>query len=370
MDPVISFLKQIPYAKEIYFVLLLLLIFIARVALIRLCAKYIKDKDRNRHRDNEWFSFIKSLINWLTFYSILIFVLAYFPEKNLLNHEIFQLASKSITPINIITSIIIMTLGFRLSQFFTRFLLRPSFRKYELDVGLQYTFQRISHYIIVTLAVLISFMTLGLNLSALTVFAGVLGVGVGFGMQNIASNFISGIILLFERPFKVGDTVKVDDLLCEVEDIQMRATVVRSLDNERIIIPNSHFVENQIVNWSYGDDRIRIAVPIGVAYGSDVERVKRLLLQAAEEEEHVLANPRARVEFLEFGDSSLNFRLLVWAPSPSLKFITVSNINFKINALFLKYNIEIPFPQRDLHVRSVDAGILRNIMDEYKKSGL
>lgn len=219
-------------------------------------------------------------------------------------------------------------------------------------------FTRISHYIIVVLALLIGIMNLGINLSALTVFASVLGVGIGFGLQNITSNFFSGIIILFERPYKKGDTVKVNDILCEVEEIKMRATIVRTFDNERIIIPNSHFIENAIINWSYGDEKMRVVVPIGVAYGTDVELMRKLLIQAAYEQEHMMKEPEPDVHFLEYGDSSLNFRVILWVPSPSFRFITLSNMNFRINELFNEYKIEIPFPQRDLHLRSVDEKVI------------
>ncbi|SES90376.1 Mechanosensitive ion channel [Salinibacillus kushneri] len=206
-------------------------------------------------------------------------------------------------------------------------------------------------------AFVVSLATVGIDLSALTVFAGVVGVGIGFGMQNIASNFISGIILLFERPIKVGDRVIVNDILGYVEKINMRATIIRTIDNEHIIVPNSYFLEEHVVNRSYSDPNLRLRIPIGVAYGSDVEKVRDLLLQVAQEEaaayENILSDPEPFVYFSGFGDSSLDFELFIWIANPDQLIITKSNINFRINNILKENNIEIPFPQRDLHIRSI-----------------
>ncbi len=259
---------------------------------------------------------------------------------------------------NFIVAIIIVTLGFRFSQFISRFILAPTLKKYELEPGLQYTLIRVSHYVVIVLAILISVMNIGIDLTALTVFVSVLGVGIGFGLQNIASNFISGIIILFERPMKVGDIVKLDDIVCVVEEIKIRATVVRTFDNERIIIPNSNFVENKITNWSYGEETMRIVMNIGVAYGSDVHLTKELLLQAANEQDNILLDPAPHVDFMNFGNSSLDFRLVVWVPSPNYLISVKSAINFRINDLFNEHGIEIPFQQQDLHLRSIDPKIV------------
>jgi small-conductance mechanosensitive channel len=354
--------QELPFAQEINFIAFVLLVFVLRSIFLRVGRRFVEKKGLV---SSDLFPFIKSMVNWGVFYSVLIFVIVYFPEDEWLTYELFPLGGKKITVVNLIIAVIIVTLGFRVSQFFSRFVLKTAFKRYNLDSGVQYTFTRISHYTIVILAVLISVMNMGLDLSALTVFASIIGVGIGFGLQNIASNFISGIILLFERPIKVDDVVKVNETLGVVEEIKMRATVVRTYDNERIIIPNSQFIENQIVNWTYSDERMRFTVNVGVAYGSNTQLVKELLLQAAHEQEHVMPDPEPRVDFLAFGESSLNFRLVAWVPSSDVRLLTVSDINFRVNELFNQQGIEIPFPQRDLHLRSVDPDVFKELKQTY-----
>jgi small-conductance mechanosensitive channel len=345
---------ELEQMKLIYFSLFVICVFVIRYIFILLSKRFV---NRRSPDDSGLFPFIKSLVNWVAFYSIIIFVIVYFPEQSWLSYEV-SIGSHTITLTNVLIAFMIVTFGFRISQIFAKVVLQPSFRKYQLDPGVEYMFTRVSHYIIVVLALLIGIMNLGINLSALTVFASVLGVGIGFGLQNITSNFFSGIIILFERPYKIGDTVIVNDILCQVEEIKIRATIVRTFDNERIIIPNSHFIENAITNWSYGDEKMRVVVPIGVAYGSDIELMRNLLLKAAHEQEHTMSVPEPDVHFLEYGDSSLNFRVILWVPSPDYRFITLSSMNFRINELFNEHNIEIPFPQRDLHIRSVDDKVI------------
>jgi small-conductance mechanosensitive channel len=347
--------QEMPFAQEINFIAFVILVIVLRFIFLRVGKKFVEKRELN---SSDLFPFIKSMVNWGVFYSILIFIIVYFPQEEWLTYELFSFGGNMITVVNIIIAVMIVTLGFRVSQFFSRFILKTAFKKYNLDSGVQYTFTRISHYTIVILAVMISVMNMGIDLSALTVFASIIGVGIGFGLQNITSNFISGIILLFERPIKVDDVVKVNETLGIVEEIKMRATIIRTFDNERIIIPNSQFIENQVVNLTYADERMRLTVNVGVAYGSDTLLVKELLLQAAHEQEHVMPDPEPRVDFLAFGDSSLDFRLIAWVPSLDFRLLTVSNINFRVNELFNQQGIEIPFPQRDLHLRSVDQDIL------------
>ncbi|RYD06504.1 hypothetical protein N752_04040 [Desulforamulus aquiferis] len=236
---------------------------------------------------------------------------------------------------------------------------------------MRYTFNRLIHYGLIIIAVLIALPTIGFDLSILTVFAGVLGIGVGFGISNIASNFISGLIILFERPIKVGDRIKLGELHCDVTQINIRSTVVRTRNNETIIIPNSQFIESQVVNWSYGDPKIREQILVGVAYGSDVRLVEELLLRAAEEQEELLSDPKPRVDFMNFGESSLDFRLLYWIPNPALRARVRSSLNFRIYELLQRHQVEIPFPQRDLHLRSVSPELLKGLQVEIEpvKSG-
>ncbi len=212
------------------------------------------------------------------------------------------------------------------------------------------TFVRFS---IIILGSIIIIQSAGIDLSALSLLAGALGVGIGFGLQNITDNFISGIIILFEKPIKVGDRIEVGDVEGDVINISFRSTTVLTNDNISIIVPNSDFISKIVINWSHNDRNIRFRLPVGVSYSEDPENVKKLLLIVANENEHVLKNPEPIVLFKGFGDSSLDFELAVWTSSHTDKPIVLkSELYFSIFSIFKENGIEIPFPQRDLHIRS------------------
>ncbi|WP_456276757.1 mechanosensitive ion channel family protein [Bacillus sp. AK128] len=307
----------------------------------------------------------RSIINWATFYGTLIFLLLYFSKSDWMFASIYKVGNVEITLFLIIVAILIISLASRISKISTKVLLPNIYDRYNLDKGLRFTFDRMIHYSIMVIAVITSLTTVGIDLSALTVFAGIISVGIGFGLQNIASNFISGIILLFERPIKVGDRVIVDEIIGDVEKINMRATIIKTLDNEHIIVPNSYFLEEKVVNRSFSDPKLRLVLPIGVAYGTDVEKVRELLLEVAREENlaspTVLTVPEPFVNFVGFGDSSLDFELFVWIADPNQFIVIKSNINFRINRILAENNIEIPFPQRDLHIKSVNQEVKHTI---------
>nr|WP_244244619.1 mechanosensitive ion channel domain-containing protein [Marinilactibacillus kalidii] len=222
---------------------------------------------------------------------------------------------------------------------------------------MQATFNTLFQYAVVTIAILVALSSLGFNLTSLTVFASVLGVGIGFGLQNVMSNFISGLVILFERPVKVGDRIIIDDTIADVEEIKMRATIVRTRANERMIIPNSFFLEEKFINRSYADTRLRIAMQVGVSYDSDVKLVKSLLEESIRElkEEKwtsILDEPKPRVFFEDFGESSLDFKVWFWIDEQTdeREFSIPSDLRFKIFEKFNEHDIEIPFPQRDVHM--------------------
>ena len=307
---------------------------------------------------SRFYEVARSLVNWVSFYGILLFLLNYYSDSQWMFVVLFSTGQMKVTLFLIVMAILIISLASRISKVMTKAILPAMYNRYNLNKGLRFTFDRIAHYTIMVLAIIISLTTVGIDLSALTVFAGIISVGIGFGLQNIASNFISGIILLFERPIKVGDRVIVDDVIGDVEKINMRATVIKTLDNEHIIVPNSYFLEEKVVNRSFSDPRLRLVLPVGVAYGTDVEKVRELLLQVAREESEasmtVLDTPEPFVNFVGFGESSLDFELFLWVSDPNQLVVTKSNVNFRINRILSENNIEIPFPQRDLHIRSIN----------------
>ncbi|MEB3360204.1 MAG: mechanosensitive ion channel domain-containing protein [Synechococcales bacterium] len=203
-----------------------------------------------------------------------------------------------------------------------------------------------------TLGLLVLLQILGVDVSSIALLASVLGVGIGFGLQNIANNLISGLIILLERPVQVGDFVSLGDLAGTVERIGARSTEIRTLDLVTIIVPNSEFIENKVVNWSHGHPVSRLHIPLGVAYQSDVKQVHTAVLQAAEAHPEVLRFPKPKLWFQGFGDSSLDFELLVWIREPRHQFQVRSDLYYLIEANLRCHQIEIPFPQRDLHLRS------------------
>jgi small-conductance mechanosensitive channel len=192
----------------------------------------------------------------------------------------------------------------------------------------------------------------GIHLAALAVFAGAVGVGVGFGLQNIASNFISGLVILAERPIAIGDRVEVAGIAGQVEHIRARSTIIRTNDNIMIIVPNTRFIDSPVTNWTYGDRRVRFRIPVGVAYGSDVDKVRDALLSVANENPVTLKDPAPSVFLEQFGENSIDFKLMVWSSEMSARPSRYrSDINFAIAEKFREVGIEFPFPQRDVHIR-------------------
>ena len=234
-----------------------------------------------------------------------------------------------------------------------RLLIRRFLSKTRLQPSLQFGLSRIIGYTLIAIGFYVAFQAVGLDLSSLAIVAASVGVGVGFGLQNIINNFVSGIIILAERPISIGDRIDVAGVAGRVTKIQLRSTTVVTNDNITMIVPNADFISNTVTNWSHGDPKVRIRVPIGVAYGSDLKLLQRLLLEAAEEHPKALRDPSPVVLFTEFGDSSLNFELGVWTQEMTATPIHfTSQMNFIIEQKLRDNDIEIPFPQRDLHVRS------------------
>ena len=233
-------------------------------------------------------------------------------------------------------------------QLIRRFLCRT-----KLQPSLQFGLSRIIGYTLIAVGFYVAFQLVGVDLSSLAIIAASLGVGVGFGLQNIINNLVSGIIILAERPISIGDRIEVGGVAGRVTKIQIRSTTVVTNDNITMIVPNADFISNTVTNWSHGDPKVRIRVPVGVAYGSDLKLLQQLLLEAAAEHPKALRDPTPVVLFTEFGDSSLNFELGVWTQEMTATPIHfTSEMNFIIEQKLRENGIEIPFPQRDLHVRS------------------
>ena len=253
---------------------------------------------------------------------------------------------------DVVKSLLILVITFWLLNYLPGIYEVALFPRFKWDSGLRYAILTISRYGIVFLGVIIALTAIHLDLGRLGWLMAAVGFGLGFGLQEIFSNFIAGIILLVERPIRVGDTITVGAISGEVKRINIRATTVLNWDRMEVVIPNKDLITKEATNWTLSDKVTRITVPVGVAYGSDIDRVHATLLEIAEAEDEVLKDPEPKALFLLHGDSTLNFELRVFVPKLNKRLEMIDRLNTIINKEFKARGIEIAFPQRDLHIRS------------------
>lgn len=232
--------------------------------------------------------------------------------------------------------------------------------RHRLDLGARHAVAAVVRYAVLLVGLLAIVQTAGIDLTTFNVMAGAIGIGVGFGLQNVVSNFIAGLIIMFERPVKIGDRIVVGGVAGNVIYIGARSTTVLDNDNIAVIVPNSKFITEDVINWKYNNDNVRFRVPVSVAYGSDAQQVRRVLLEVAKAHTDVLVIPEPNVWLKEFGDNGVVFELLVWSASMvDRKGRLISELNFAIYERFNAEGIEFPFPQRDLHIKGGVLGIQR-----------
>jgi potassium efflux system protein len=224
--------------------------------------------------------------------------------------------------------------------------------RFALPRGVPNAITTVANYVMVLIGLLLGAGILGIELSNVTLIVSALGVGIGFGLQNVVNNLVSGFILIFERSVQVGDTVQVADLQGRVTQIGLRASRLRTFNGSEVIVPNGELISNKLINWTLSDRRRRLETVVGVAYGSDQDRVHSILRAVLAAESEVLSDPEPMVVFEAFGDSSLNFRLLFWIQDLDLGFKVMDRVNTAIARAFDEAGIEIPFPQRDVHIRT------------------
>ena len=276
---------------------------------------------------------------------------------DLLQKPIFTVSGQEISIVSIFYFLVIILFSIALARIIIRLLRRNVYSKMEIEKGAQQSLSKLVKYIVLIVGVMIGLQMLGLNLSVLAFLGGLLGVGIGFGLQNVFLNFACGLILLFEKPLKVDDVLDMDGTFGKVKEIGFRASQLTTPDNETLIVPNSNLVTSQITNLTHGEDtKLRLHIPIGVAYGSNIEKVKEILLEIVEKEEKVLKEPVPRVVFTEFGDSALGFDLVLWINSPMDKVTVKTNIREEVNRKFNEEDIEMPYPKRDVYLFSGDEG--------------
>jgi small-conductance mechanosensitive channel len=227
----------------------------------------------------------------------------------------------------------------------------------KLEKGLPNTIAMLVKYTLVTIGVFLAVSAIGLPLDSITVILGAFGVGIGFGLQNIFNNLVSGLILLFERPIKINDTVEVGTLIGNVRSIGIRASNIRTFDGAEIIVPNGNLISNEVINWTLSDQKRRIEVIIGVSYGSDPNQVHDILMDVIKKHEDVIQDPEPVVLFNNLGESSLDFRCLFWTFNFGRWIVIRSEIIFAAFTALKEAGVEIPFPQRDLHLRSIEEGL-------------
>jgi small-conductance mechanosensitive channel len=264
----------------------------------------------------------------------------------------FSIGEFSISLFNIVIFVIVIWLSLKLSQLVSFILDTDVLPRLDLPKGVPATISKTSTYAIMTVGTVIAVIAAGLDVSRATILVGALGVGIGFGLQNAVNNFVSGLILLFSRPINVGDKIQVADVSGVVTDIGIRATVVRTWQGAEVIVPNATLISDNLVNWTLTDDRRRMEIPVGVAYGSPTDRVIEILTDVALAHEQVLDEPAPVALFQGFGTSSLDFELRAWTADD---FVAIaSELRVGIERALAEHGIEIPFPQRDLHLRTVD----------------
>lgn len=273
--------------------------------------------------------------------------------KTTLNFELFSLGNSPFTTKTFLILALSLFLLFFISSKIRKILVNKIFPRYGLGIGVSQSIATIVRYVLIIIGLVIIFQTSGIDLSALGLLVGALGVGIGFGLQSITNNFISGIIILFERPIKVGDRIEIDDLAGNIVQISARATTIITNDNITVIVPNSDFINSRVINWSHNNQNVRLNFPVGVSYKEDPARINKLLMEVAAANSGVLTSPKPYVLFDSYGDSSLNFILQAWTSEyidrPN---ILKSELYYEIFAKFKENKVEIPFPQRDIHLKS------------------
>jgi small-conductance mechanosensitive channel len=275
----------------------------------------------------------------------------------ILNAQITLIEGNPLTALGIIQVIVLTAIVLLFAGRLARLLVRHLTRRMGVTTSVASIIGSTMRGLVIFIGLYVALTSIGLELGVLLVPLGAVGIGLGFGLQRIAENFVSGLILLTERPIADGDIIEVNSIRGTVEKIGLRSTLLRTFNNTQVTVPNSELISNQVDNWTLADGIVRIRFTVGVAYGSDIRLVETLLTETLTTHPDVLAKPNPKVFFIEFGDSSLNFLIFAWVDTPSKRLTTLSDLHFAIDEAFRNHDVEIPFPQRDLHVRSGLLGI-------------
>lgn len=269
--------------------------------------------------------------------------------------RLVEVDGKPVTFGKVVTGIILLILGYYFSRKATKQIEMRVLARLDVEDALKYTLRTMIFYLMLVILTLFTLRLLNVPITIFTVLGGAVAIGVGLGAQNIVNNFISGLIIMVEQPIRVGDFVELDALAGTVETVGARATRIKSMDNTHIVVPNSSFLEKNVLNWTLSDDIVRTKVSVGVAYGSPTRKTEELIKKAVVEHDRVLSSPEPIVLFAEFGDNSLIFEVYFWAQIRTMLQLKqiASDIRFAIDDLFREHQITISFPQRDVHLDSL-----------------
>jgi small-conductance mechanosensitive channel len=281
-------------------------------------------------------------------------------------YEITSIDDRSLTVGKVATAFLVLFVGAFVARRIVRRVARHVFARVGLEPGAAAAFETLGFYAVLVVLVVFSLWFSGIPLTVFTLAGGALAIGIGFGSQNILNNFISGLIILAERPIKVGDLVQVDQTFGQVESIGARSTRVATFDNTHIIVPNGTFLEQNVINWTLSDNLVRVSLTVGVAYGSPTRKVEELILEAVSKHEAVVKDRQPQVLFEDFGDSALIFQALFWVVMyrPMDRRKVLSDLRYRIDELFREHGITIAFPQRDIHLDTLHPLQIRMVSGE------
>ncbi|WP_144481095.1 mechanosensitive ion channel family protein [Cytobacillus oceanisediminis] len=287
---------------------------------------------------------IDSMADWITFYGIIILLLLTMPKTDWLFYTLYTNGEIKVTILLIVIAFLIVSLAHRLVKLFNKYILTSVYDYYGVDRGLGYTFNQIIYYIVMFAALAISLTSVGINLTAIGAVVGVLGIGIGFGMRNVAGNFVSGIIILFERPIEVGEVIQINDKIGRVEKIRLRSTVIRTAKEGTLIVPNQYFIEQIIKNRTSA--RMMAQVQVSVAYGTDTHKVQALLEEAVREikdgEKGILDQPEPDIRFIDFRSNALEFLIEIPVVNFEIKEKIESKLRHMIATIFIENKIQLP----------------------------
>ena len=279
--------------------------------------------------------------------------------RRVLTFALFKIGALSVTPIFLVKGLIYLALLSLVSATVRKALYHRVEEKTALGAQHSYVLARFASIVVYTLGLMVGLESAGLNLNSLAIVGGTLGIGVGFGLQPVVANWVAGWVLLVEQPFRIGDRIDVGGTSGVVVRVGGRSTWVRTYDNEVIIVPNSEFTTHRVTNWTVNDPKVRLHLEVDVDYSSDLEKVKRLLVEVAQRHPEVLTDPPPEAVLADLGDSALKFYLRFWTEIHEYdNYKIMSDLYCEVLDVFGKEGIDMPYPQQDVHVRSVDGPIL------------